>query len=77
MCVQASVCCRGCVARSSAVPLLRDVCCAAAGLGFHLMYDGDTPHDNVSRWNVTILKVRPLLPPPFVRPPVTRPLYVP
>lgn len=27
-------------------------------LGFHVMYDGDTPHDNASRWNVTILKVR-------------------
>ena len=28
-----------------------------SGLGFHLMFDGDTPHDNVSRWNVSILKV--------------------
>ncbi len=28
-----------------------------AGLGFHLMFDGDTPHENVSKWNVTLLCV--------------------
>jgi hypothetical protein len=27
------------------------------GKGFHVMFDGDAPHENVSKWNVNILRV--------------------